>query len=307
MQEIEEETRISVKTAEERAAAKSATTRAATTNLARRKVKSGMFDAPEYVAIAIGAAALFAVILSYFFLLVPAREDFKKREAERSQKQTQLLDLQQKANAAGDRADSATALMDSVDRFEKNFLPVAAQGNIALYSRLNELIRVNNLRNTAGPEYSPLELINFQQAGRSQTDASGRAKPNNQQSLFPGTRVSVTVEGSYANLRRFISDLENTRQFLVINAVQIQSNGSQSNSGANNTKEVSVNAPNNPTINQMKPMSGFPTAGESGSLPNAPKQSVTNQPPKRGAVSMRLELAAYFRRSISSNAPTAAN
>jgi hypothetical protein len=34
--------------------------------------------------------------------------------------------------------------------------------------------------------------------------------------------VSVTVEGQYQNLRRFLRDLETTKQFVIINAIELE-------------------------------------------------------------------------------------
>ncbi|MCA1815159.1 MAG: hypothetical protein LC746_01895, partial [Acidobacteria bacterium] len=37
------------------------------------------------------------------------------------------------------------------------------------------------------------------------------------------TDISLTIEGTYANLRRFIRDVETSRRFIVINGVQLES------------------------------------------------------------------------------------
>ena len=163
------------------------------------------------------------------------------------------------------------------------------------------------MRNTAGPEYAPLETIDAAKAVK----AEGRA--GKQQSIFPGTYVTVTVEGNYANLRRFISDLAATRQFLIIHAVEIESNGE----GGSNTASTGGNdratsaVPTNPMTGipnptQPNPNKINPRAGDNG-LPNMQQQPapMANQN-KRGAVSLRLEMAAYFRRPTTIQTPNAA-
>ena len=263
----------------------------------RRKVKTGMFDAPEIVALGLSGAAVLAVIFAYFLLLLPARESFKTSEAERQTAQKKLADLQAQSSESLTNQTAAVDLMGSVERFEINHLANSATGNAALYGRLNQIIRQNSLRNTAGPEYAPLEIA----------DAS-RNKLNKGQSLFPGTNVSVTVEGSYQNLRRFISDLENTNQFLIINQVEIESNtevgGGNSNQPANNAPVVGI--PNmNPGVPNQMPNPNF--------NPNAPLRNPNQMPlnggnqtaaqiaAKRGAVSLRLQMSAYFRRFANVN------
>lgn len=263
-----------------------------------RKVNSGMFDTPEIVALSLSGAAVLLVICAYFLWLLPARQSFKTSEAERQTAQKKLADLQAQSSESLNNQTAAVDLIGSVERFEINHLTNSATGNAALYGRLNQIIRQNNLRNTAGPEYAPLEIA----------DAS-RNKLNKGQSLFPGTAVSVTVEGSYQNLRRFISDLENTNQFLIINQVEIESNteagGNNSNSNQTQNSPPVAGIPNmNPGIsNQMSNPNFNPNFNPNQAARNPNQmpldgggQTAAQAAAKRGAVSLRLQMSAYFRR-----------
>lgn len=58
-------------------------------------------------------------------------------------------------------------------------------------------------------------------AGGAQT-ASSRTVNSRWQSLYPGIGVTVTVEGQYANLRHFVRDIEASNQFIIINAVELE-------------------------------------------------------------------------------------
>jgi Tfp pilus assembly protein PilO len=51
------------------------------------------------------------------------------------------------------------------------------------------------------------------------------------QSFYPGIAVMVTVEGEYQNVRHFIRDVERSKQFVVINEVELQ-RASQNNQAA---------------------------------------------------------------------------
>ena len=88
------------------------------------------------------------------------------------------------------------------------------------------------------------------------------------QSVFPGIGVSVTVEGQYKNLRRFVRDIEASNQFIVVNAVELQS-VTDTGSAPSLTPE------------------GVPTAAPQG---------------RNTLVSLRLDMAAYFRRAASEEA-----
>ena len=86
-----------------------------------------------------------------------------------------------------------------------------------LYNSLNLLIRKNGLRNTSGPTYTPLE------SAASKAGAGGSRSVNTKwQSIYPGIAISVTVEGQYQNLRRFVRDLETNKQFVIINSVELE-------------------------------------------------------------------------------------
>ena len=89
------------------------------------------------------------------------------------------------------------------------------QGRIGLYEELNQLIIKNGVRNTSGPTYTALDPAGMK-------SMSGKSVVTKWQSFYPGIAVMVTVEGEYQNLRRFIQDVERSRQFVVINQVELQ-------------------------------------------------------------------------------------
>ena len=51
---------------------------------------------------------------------------------------------------------------------------------------------------------------------------SGKTVATKWQSFYPGIAVMVTVEGQYQNVRHFIRDVERSKQFVVINEVELQ-------------------------------------------------------------------------------------
>ena len=93
-------------------------------------------------------------------------------------------------------------------------------------------------------------------AANASQTASARTVNSRWQSLYPGIGVTVTVEGQYANLRQFVRSIEASNQFIIINAVELER--------ATDT-ETSVG----------------------GATPGAPRSTL---------VSLRLDMAAYFRR-----------
>ena len=61
-----------------------------------------------------------------------------------------------------------------------------------------------------------------QQQQRLLTGGAAGALARKRQSIFPGIDISLTVEGPYGQVRRFIRDVEASRSFVVINGVELE-------------------------------------------------------------------------------------
>ena len=104
----------------------------------------------------------------------------------------------------------------------------------------------------------------------------------------------MTVEGSYQNLRGFLREIEAGREFVVVSSVEIEPTDTQ--------KKDDPSLPPAARASAVGPGSetafGIPGAGNPAMGPSAP---VRTQAGPRGkthgeTVSLRLEMAAYFRR-----------
>jgi Tfp pilus assembly protein PilO len=212
----------------------------------------------------LGGAALMLVLalVSYFYFLAPARVRLDALQQERARLQKQLRSAQEGYQHSTDTKTAVDTINASLEDFESAHLVSRGTGRMALYAELNHLIRSNGLRNTAGPTYGVLAPVGTKQASSTK---QGNAR---WQSVFPGIGVSVTVEGSYQNLRHFLRDIEASRQFLIVNGVELES-----------TTESNA-AP--------------PSEGE-------PLQTG----PRKGIVSLRLDMATYFQRGATESSGTA--
>jgi len=174
-----------------------------------------MFGIAEILALALSCFVLFLVLLSYLYFLVPARGRRSAIEADQIRLEQNLVKLRSIVDVAQNTQQHADAISTSLDKFETISLVRPDEGRMALYGELNQLITKNGLRNTSGPSYTALDPI-----GTKVT--AGNSANTKWQSVYPGVGVSVTVEGSYQNLRRFIQELERTKQFVIINEVELQ-------------------------------------------------------------------------------------
>lgn len=174
-----------------------------------------MFGVAEVAALTGSCIVLALVLFSYLYFLVPARSRITSLNRDRQQVQTNLEKLGTVVNTehgTQQRVDEVTA---SLNKFETEFLMRQDQGRVELYDELNQLIIKNGLRNTSGPTYTTLDPAGTK-------SMSGKSVVTKWQSFYPGIAVMVTVEGEYQNVRRFIQDVERSKQFVVINQVELQ-------------------------------------------------------------------------------------
>jgi Tfp pilus assembly protein PilO len=232
----------------------------------RRSPAVNIVGLPELIGL-VGAAVLaLLVIFAYFYFYLPANSHLKSAELERTRLQEQRKAFGVQVSENQSTRDTVNKIDASLKDFEGTWLSVSGPGRMSLYTVLNTLIKNNGLRNTAGPTYSPLEPVGTKQNAQPSLTAEKQSNAK-WQSIYPGISVSVTVEGPYQNVRHFIRDLESSRQFLIINAVELE--------------RVSQSGGQDQSFPAVQPGgAGTPLAGTRGSL-----------------VSLRVDLATYFQRS----------
>src|SRR5215213_10573921 len=227
--------------------------------LASRRGK--MFGVAEVVALAGSCLVLALVLLSYLYFLVPARSRLASLNADRKQVETNLQTLGGVVRKDTDTKETVDKIASSLSKFETEHLLRADEGRLDLYEELNQLIVKNGLKNTSGPSYTPLDPAGAK-------SASGKNVATKWQSFYPGIAVMVTVEGQYQDVRRFIRDVERSKQFVVINEVELQR-------ATQNNAPVSV---------------------EEGAA--APATPAAGSGTRVSLVSLQLNMATYFQRGL---------
>jgi Tfp pilus assembly protein PilO len=231
---------------------------------------------PELIGLSCAALLALLTIFAYLYFLAPAYSRLELAKSERERLKGQVHASQVNLKEDTDARSSVDRINASLNDFEGNLLAAPGSGRISLYTELNDLIRSNGLRNTSGPSYTTLEPLGTK--GQVQPTLSAEKQSNAKwQSIYPGVSVSVTVEGPYQSVRHFVHDIEKSRQFLIINAVELE--GVMQSGAA--TQEISP-------IRTPAPVRGGRTT-----LPSNVPQPAS----ARGTlVSLRLDLATYFRR-----------
>ena len=249
---------------------------------ARRRSPLGL---PEALALGVAALLLLTTILAYLFLLVPQRSRQQSLESERTDLQRLLQSEQTNIGHSKDTQQRVGEILASLGSFESNHLGQSGSGRQSVIEELNRLIIKDGLRISGG-----ISFTEFQEAvpGAEQSQPQRRVGGDETaarvvQSVFPGIGVTLTVEGTYPNLRRFIRDIEADNQFVVINTVELEGVTDSSAASQSALAQAQAKAPS--PVMPESPMAAVPPAAQPG-------------PIARGAlVSLRLDMAAYFRRS----------
>lgn len=266
-----------------------------------RKVYAGMWGTTELVTVGVSLLAILTTILVFVFLVIPAQRELANNRERRDELEKQLTTAKSRYGNITTTQGRVQEILKSVDDFETRFLSAETNGRTALYQQINGLIGAYGLINTSGPDYAPLEIADPNSGNQPSEDEKGRAKFI---SIYPGTYITMTVDGSYQNLRRFIREIETSNQFIVVSAVELEpsENKQKQTDQTQQSQQASVNQPTgvNPAgigastyqRQPQLPQQQFPVPQQ----PQTGAQNVDRGKTRGETVTLRLELAAYFRR-----------
>lgn len=258
-----------------------------------RKVYAGMWGTTELVTVGLAMLAVLTTILVFVFLVIPAQKELDNNRARRDELENQLKTANSRYGNITSTQERVAEITRSVDDFETRFLPNETTGKAALAQQINGLIAAYGLINTTGPDYAPLEIADQKTNNQTSEDGTGKSKFI---SIYPGQYVTMTVDGTYQNLRRFIREIETSNNFVVISAVQLEPSENKEKQNDQTTAAAQVN--NQPSAQDFNPTA----AQDIYARPEQQQpQTVTNAKVDRGktrgeTVTLRLELATYFRR-----------
>lgn len=254
-----------------------------------RHVYAGMWGPMEIATVGLGMLAILATVLLFVLVVLPAKKELEANRLKRNQVETELLSERSKYGNFTKTEDQVAKILTSANDFETTYLRNPLLDKTSLYQRINSLIQAYGLTNTSGPDYAPLEITD---GNRRTQEAEGERGRSKFQSLFPGVYVTTIVEGSYQNLRRFIREIETSQQFVIISTIEFEP-------AENEEERPDPSKPAQASINQVEisPMNPNGTSQNPVMVQNVPNQQAKPRGKTRGeTVSLRLEMAAYFRR-----------
>ncbi len=263
----------------------------------QRKVYAGMWGTTELITVGVAMLAILTTILLFVLLVLPAQRELDNNRAKRQDLDKQLATANSRYGNITTTEERVGELIRSVDDFETRFLSTETNGKTALYQQLNGLIAAYGLTNTSGPDYAPLEIADQKRNNQPSEEEKGRSKF---MSIYPGVYVTMTLDGSYQNLRRFIREIETSNQFVVISTIELEPSENKEKPENDQTVPTQAGVKNLPSEQFNNPNGQSPFGNPNTfQQPNSQQQNATkiDRGKTRGeTVTLRLELAAYFRR-----------
>jgi hypothetical protein len=178
----------------------------------------------EIVAAFVAVALLAIVVTRYWTALRPEQERLRQLEQQLADQQRELGPITLgSAPSTASPGDVARDALETLERFKTGYLRPMRSGEIELLKDLNALAKKNSVGLTSGIDTTP------RMQGQTEEDTSpGKKAPKIRKqaellNAFPALAVRFSVAGEYPNLRAFISELESSKQFLVVKTVGLVS------------------------------------------------------------------------------------
>jgi hypothetical protein len=168
------------------------------------------------------AALLFVGFVAFFYFnrVQPLGSALTEREQQVRDLEAQILKLKKEKDKRTTQASNAEKILDSLKGFE-NYLKPDERGTTQIINEIESLAKTHQILSgdsTYRPERADEPLVDENGNPLPQQATSRDKKPK----IYPILGINTVVIGDYSNLRRFLSDLERSKQFLIINALTFQ-------------------------------------------------------------------------------------
>ena len=250
-------------------------------------------SALEWVALV--ATMLFVGVVTFYFL--NSAQPLRSKLSDLSTREKKLQD--QMANDAGmkksfeEQRSNREKILDSLESFEVR-LHSREVGITAIMNEVNQLAKLHRVKagdisyRRDAPVLLPGEVKPGASPGTTPTPAAITQRdklPN----VYEGLGIDTTVEGDYHDLRRFMAALERSRNFVIVNAITLQS----------------IDEKQRTKLNFANPNMGAPPIGSPGGavMPQAgpgaeanPGAMQTPVEPSKIVVALKIEMETHFAR-----------
>lgn len=196
----------------------------------RDAVRNARLSVLEMVALVAALAFVGVIVFFYFNKVQPLNTELEALKEKETQLQLRLGKFKTDEEKRQQQAANADSILGSLRTFEA-YLKPDERGMTQIINEIDQLGKTHNVLigdasyRVEEPE-PPLD-----ENGQVKQAAQNEKK----QKIYPSLGIDTVVIGEYLGLRRFLADLERSKQFLVINAVNFQGESDQVRRAANKT------------------------------------------------------------------------
>lgn len=177
-------------------------------------------SAVEIVAL-VGALAFVATVAFFYFNKVqPLSSEIAILQARETELAARLKQMSTDEQKRTEQATNADSILSSLRQFEA-YLKPDERGMTQIINEVDLLGKTHKVI-IGDASYRVDESEQPTEEGV-QPKTSGDKKPR----IYPALGIDTVVIGEYPNLRRFLADLERSRQFLIINGIVFQGESDQ--------------------------------------------------------------------------------
>jgi hypothetical protein len=163
------------------------------------------------------AALLFAGFVAFFYFskVQPLSSEVARLAQNEGDLRARIDKMDADERKRRDQAANAEKILESLQRFDA-YLKPDERGMTQIINEVDQLGQTHKV--LIGDASYRVEEADQPVDETGNPKASREKKPK----IYPNLGIDTTVIGDYPNLRRFLSDLERSKQFLIINSLTFQ-------------------------------------------------------------------------------------
>ncbi len=156
------------------------------------------------------------MVAFYLTKITPRQLDLSRLQERKTRAQVTLNQQEKREKELNMQRENAQKILDSLNDFEGR-LKDKIEGYPQIINAFDQMARANHVPGS-GVTFRTIEP---DPAIDSSNPVQPAARHDKELSVYPALGLDTTVEGNYHDLRGFISDLERSKQFIIINAITL--------------------------------------------------------------------------------------
>ena len=178
----------------------------------------------EIAAVAGVVVLVAAVFVIYFGLILPDQVKRIQLSSEVAANRTKIEELSAQAGDPASVTRAYQEVHESLDAFRGQTLQPRTAGRLQIINLVNDLTRQTNVV-LDGPIGFDTRNPLAEEASAGDGKKSKRKSRNSEDEIssYPSLSMTMTISGSYSQIRAFLAKFETSRQFAIIESVSISS------------------------------------------------------------------------------------